>query len=157
MVRYHGQLRQRLFSPLGTQDLVQAQRLLPRRKTEVILEDGTDEVVEDDWTDPKVSHRDISKERRKGQKWFGRTIFELKPLRSVRRWSIEEVDEQEAAASADEAEVEESEEHKRSKAAAEPSKQQREEHLEQNHAVCQKPRAGNPAPPQEEKASLGRL
>lgn len=135
MVRYHAELRQHLFSPLSAGNLpVQAQRLLPKRRTEIILEDGEQEVVEDDWNDPKVSQKNVSAEFG-GQKWFGRAIFELKPEGSVRRWEAEDAENREAADSEGNMEAEESEEFKRSRAAAEPTRRQREEHLEQNHAV----------------------
>ena len=135
LVRYHAELRQHLFSPLSAGNWpVQAQRLLPKRRTEIILEDGEQEVVEDDWNDPKVSQKNVSAEFG-GQKWFGRTIFELKPEGSMRRWEAEDAENREAGDSEGNMEAEESEEFKRSRAAAEPTRRQREEHLEQNHAV----------------------
>ena len=115
-------------------------RVLSSRRTEVIFEDDTQEVIEDEWRQRQVSHRNL------GREWYGRTIFFLKKEVEEKQqqqhqpppqrgWRAESGAEERQEGSEVEEAADESEELRKSRAAAAPTAEQRESHLLENHAV----------------------
>ena len=72
LIRYHKRQRKNLFTPEGTSDRpVELEKIAQLRKTFVIFEDKTEQVIEDDWRTSDDPRRALDKF------WKGRTEFTL--------------------------------------------------------------------------------